>query len=329
MDQLKALLKKALAESAMRATLRVGEVGELLFSQTRSTPLDEFGIVDEAWIDALYKALFPREGLALRAGDLVRSNFSIVNVGKVYLIADPRSTKTLHLFFPPSGELLSNEYFQQLKDAEKVATNTEPAATISPDADMFASNESTSNAPSADATVVHGATVGETPIPPTSGHSRPDLAMALTGVGRVPLPLDVVENKTRLALIVSDNESLITHARAVAERLEYYAYVIKARAMFELIFESYDPKMIFLDDGVGEFSEILKHVYDSDLDKRLTMTVVLLSKSAKSKDSKMAFAMSVDVIANHNEGENLSNIVLDAHRQRIATIQPWATWRGR
>ena len=340
MEKLKLILKKALAESAVQVTLRVGQEGEMVFGHSKTARLADFGMADLAWLEGLYKALFPREGLALRAGDLVRGQFSIVNVGKVYLIADPHPPKALYLFFPPSGDLLSQEFMNGLKatyapPVVEAPPLPPPAPLAEQGMDIFAEGPTVVATMSSEMKAVSPspappqATAAQT-IPPQSTLSRavkPEYttrAMPGTKVNEsIPPPAEVIEHKTRLALIVSQVTDIISQARSVAEHFKLFAFPVSSRGIFTSIMDRFEPHIIFLDDSATDFQDILKRLYDSELDKRLNMTVVLLSKTFRSQDTKAAFTMSVDVIANHNDVQNLQAIVSDAHTQRQATVQSW------
>jgi hypothetical protein len=130
MEKLKLVLKKVLSEGASQVSLRIGDQVKIIVKHGQVIALPEFGAVDLPWIEGLYKALFPREGLALKSEQLVRSQFNIVNVGKVNAIADPRGVnKTLHLFFPPSGDMASDNFWISLSTPKNPLSPPPPPQT--------------------------------------------------------------------------------------------------------------------------------------------------------------------------------------------------------
>lgn len=315
MEKLRLVLKKALAEGASQAMLRVGEEGTMILQAGRKVPLTEFGVVEQAWIEGLYKALFPREGLALRSEQLVRSQFNIVNVGKVNVIADPRAPKTLHLFFPPKGELLSQEFWNSLVGSTKPGeTHATPGRQASEGTKIGAATGLTSGP---GASTISNAVKAET----TTIKSPGDLTTSFQAL--VPIPDPVIENRSNLALILSNDSYIMAKAKAVLEGMKFFSFSLDDRLLFNSIMDRLNPQMIYIDETVPNFQGILKKLYDLSTEKRVQMTIILLSKTYKSSDTKVAFAFSVDAIANREDLEDLKNLTTKTHNSRIATFQSW------
>lgn len=333
MDKLKLILKKALAQGANQGTIRVGEQCKLIIPPALSVSLVEFGIADEAWIDGLYKALFPREGLAIRSEQLVRSQFSIVNVGTVFVIADPRSPKTLHLFFPPNGELLSKNFWISLVGSSKTNTASVPSTPPPPPPEAPRAREKIPTPPPdpladaptqvADAVGMGASTAAKAVKPESTTTRQKSTTLSATSHHEVEVPNVLGENKSKLALIVSSDQNLTAKTKPIVEKMELFAFPVEDYKLFFNILDRFYPKLIFLDENVANYQDILKKVYDLPTEKRAQTTVILLGKSARFNDTKAAFANSVDGIMNRGELEELEAYTHRIHSGRQTFFQSW------
>jgi hypothetical protein len=328
MEKLKLILKKSLADGATQAILRVGQEPQMVVQHERTIPLKEFGTVDATWLESLYKGLFPREGLALRAEQPVRSQFNIVNVGKVHAIADPHSPKSLYLFFPPKGEFLSQDFWMNLSAPAKQgsAPKAMPQAEFkAPPVEVRAPTE----APPDAATVVSqvnpaiaASMVSKAVRPEATSTQSPKEHTVLSPSG-VTLPEDVLKNKNALAILISDDAQLSSQAKEIGDSLQLFLMTLHDIQMFSSILDTVTPHLIFLDERISKFQDYLKKIYDLNLEKRCHMTVVLISANYRAEDTKTTFALSVDGIVSVSSLQNLSTLSKSYDDQRKSLFKAW------
>ena len=330
MEKLKLILKRALAEGAVQALLKIGEAVSMTVQQGKTLTLNDYGIVDTAWIEELYKALFPREGLALKSEQLVRSQFNIVNFGQVYVIADPRPPrKALHLFFPPGGDLRSQDLWIQLMGK---ATLQEPAqaapqektSILNPNELEGAAPPPPPSPPPPPPSGAPGATTAAQAVRAESTQTR---MKTEEGTGflkaQVVFPPEVNENRNKLALILSTDAAVIAKAKSVAEMTGYYPFVVDEKILFLGIMDRLLPKLVFLDEATPNFQVFLKKLYDMEIDKRSQCTIMMLAKTYATGDTKFAFSYSVNGIVNRSALDDLLEQTLKAQTAHIGTYKDW------
>lgn len=322
MDKLKLLLKKVLAEGASFATLRIGDQTKITVKMGRVIPLPEFP-VDAAWIDALYKALFPREGLALLAEQLVRSQFNIVNVGKVNAIADPRAPKTLYLFFPPNGEALAQEQWANLSPKKE---EPQGAMKVQLEPVVDATTQITPPAGGPGPSTISKAlkadgTQAAAPEEATQAWQVVDATRSVDAP--VNLPVEVLTNRNNLALIISADSTVLAKAKEGTDHFKLFGFVTENDAIVYNVLDRFQPKLIILDEKTGKFETILKKIYDMDMGKRAQLTVLLLSKIFNTGDNKAIFAYSVDGIMSRDKLEGMKEYLVSIDTARKVAFQAW------
>lgn len=332
MEKLKLVLKKVLLEGASQATFRIGEPVKITVQKVRVVPVPEFGLVDQAWIDGLYKTLFPREGLALLSEQLVRSQFNIVNVGKVNAIADPRPPKTLYLFFPPNGDVISQDVWVSISPAAKEAAPPPPPPPLQipvPPPVEAATTISTAPPVTAGASTISGAIKAEasnTQQAPARDVTQMWQMVDATSSLQAPviIPDEVQANKAHLALLVSSDAPIVAKLKASLEAMKLYAYASDNDSIVFNILDRVMPKFVVLDEKNPKFEIILKKIYDMEMSKRSQVTVLMLSKSFSMGNTKAAFAFSVDGIANRENLAGIEEYIERIHANRFETFQAWS-----
>ena len=105
MERLKTVLKIAFAKGAIRIRMKVGEVPQLITVRGPEDLLQE-PRVDTALMKTLYKALFPKDQERIAQGAPTRGQLTVVEKGKLNLIAEPGPTASLNFYIPPGGDKL-------------------------------------------------------------------------------------------------------------------------------------------------------------------------------------------------------------------------------
>lgn len=314
MEQLKLILKNALSQGAIRVSIKAGEEVKLTLQHDKIVSLKEFGNIESTWLENLYKSLFPRDGLAIRAEQPVRSQFSIVNLGKVNAIGDPRTPKSLYLFFPPTGDLASQDFWiglttkQGPAKVESAPTQIMEQATqvVPPPARSAALDHAAPSTPS-------GATTVRAPIGQTGLHILKDI------------PADVMKNKEMLSLAISDDASLVEKMKSVAASLKLYGHQTQSLDLLNTVLDRMPPKLIFLDEKINGFHEYLKRLYDLIIEKRGQMTIILISSTLRTDDNKAAFANSVDGIVHTDSLNQLEELTIKFNNTRLNFFEKWVT----
>ena len=334
MEKLKLLLKKVLSEGASQAILKMGEQAKIVVQQGRVVQIPDFGAVDQAWIDELYKALFPREGLALLSQQLVRSQFNIVNVGKVNAIADPRAPKTLYLFFPPNGDALSQDQWAALSPPAKQVDVTPPPPPPEP-ATLISNPPSAAGSSTISQAIKGGTSPTQAAQPNPPAATNADGAPAVTQIWQVidatgsvkpqiDVPNEVQTNKDHLALLISSDQAVIAKLKAAAEALKLFPFITDNDAVCYSVLDRVHPKLIVLDEKIAKFEAVLKKIYDMEMEKRSQVTALLLSKTFATGDTKVAFAYSVDGVMNRERMDGLELYIRKIDANRKTTFQAWA-----
>ncbi len=328
MEKLKVVLKRALGDGATQVNLRTGEKATMLLKY-QSIALPEFGKIEQSWIEGLYKTLFPRDGLAILSQQVLRSHFSIVNVGKVHVVADPRPPKSLYLFFPPNGEFLSQDYVVSLTSTSTIQAPPPPPPPPQASQAQTKTVQAPPSAPSesdaATTQVYKTSTVQAQATKPTSA-TKPTMATQTRtqfSSTSASLPDEIFENKNKLGLIFTNNTSIVPQIKIVFSSMQVHPFSSEDAEQCMNIIERVTPSLVFIDDSHPKFSQVFKMLYDLDISRRSLMTLLMLSKTYKSRDSKSAFVTSVDGIVNVENLHELESIADKAHKERTEIFRIW------
>lgn len=310
MDQLKQILKKGLEKKASHLRIRVGEEVQLMQGDKPIEAISDLGILEVTVIEALYKALFPRDGLAILSEQIVKSQFNIVNVGKITAIAEPKAPKSLHLLFPPDGETLGQELYLRLTKApgeDSLEDFSDQATQIS----------EVKAAPLADPSVVSKAVKAE------ATNTQSGVVEAAKTYQIVKIPEEVSENNETLALVVSSDTSMFSGLSNFIQKHQLHGFQVQAIDLFSSILNSVSPHVIFLDEKISNFKAYHRLVYDLAIETRSSITVILISETRTSGDSKAAFSMSVDGIIAPGSYEASESYLNRVHKERVDTFSLW------
>ena len=136
---------------------------------------------------------------------------------------------------------------------------------------------------------------------------------------------DIYE-ETRLALFIGDDPELLSRISQPIEDMEYK--VLSAsdtkEAIGKLRLHQFD--LILLQEGFGgdiKNNIIMKYLNRLSMAIRRKTFVILLSKSFKTMDQMMAFALSVNLIINLNDLDKLSDILDNAIKRNERFYKPF------
>jgi len=136
---------------------------------------------------------------------------------------------------------------------------------------------------------------------------------------------DIYE-ETRLALFIGDDPELLSRISQPIEDMEYK--VLSAsdtkEAIGKLRLHQFD--LILLQEGFGgdiKNNIIMKYLNRLSMAIRRKTFVILLSKSFKTMDQMMAFALSVNLIINLNDLDKLSDILDNAIKRNERFHKPF------
>ena len=100
MDQLKSILKAAFARNAMCVKLRLGEMPQVVTIRGIES-LEAEPQIEQVLLRSLFKVLFPKEQDRIAQGLPTRGLLTVVDRGKLSLIAQPGLVPCLKLYIPP------------------------------------------------------------------------------------------------------------------------------------------------------------------------------------------------------------------------------------
>jgi twitching motility protein PilT len=112
MEQLKRILRQALASGAERVKVTAGQTAEVT-TATGTQPVD-LGVLDDAQLQQLFQFLLPQDKAALATGQTVKGALNVPNVGKIMLIGKGDAPACLRLYLPPSGQALFEQDWTRL-----------------------------------------------------------------------------------------------------------------------------------------------------------------------------------------------------------------------
>lgn len=327
MEKLKLILKKAIEMSASEVILEEEKEGEAKLVNGSKAKLSEFGKLEKKWLEELHLSFFAKNADALRKGEPQRGQLNIVKVGMIYLVAKSSSPKALTLFFPPTGEAHSQALLTRLNAAAHPAPKATSPGTKTESKPVQSSPSSAAHTQSVSNTQPVAGTNHETMFaePPKTQAQAPTQAQKIAAASAASIVLDqaVLENASKLGLVVSTNPSVLSQAQTTFEELQLFTYKVNDEDVFDGINDRFVPQCIILDEEVPFFQKVLKRVYDMGIEKRLHTTVVMLSKVHRSDNMKLAFSFSVDLIVNIAELQNLSTLLAKSHSSRQYGVQTW------
>lgn len=112
MEQLKRILRQALASGAERVKISAGGAAEV--TTAAGTQPADFGALDAAQLQLLFQFLLPQDQAALSTGQTVRGALNVPNVGKILLIAKGDAPASIRLYPPPGGAAMFEQDWSRL-----------------------------------------------------------------------------------------------------------------------------------------------------------------------------------------------------------------------